>query len=388
MWPKNGVEWSNSHIHRDLYNNHMKLEVNKDKLLKAISRADKITGKNTSLSVLSCIVLETKESKLEIKSTNLELGISLLIPAKVMKEGIVAIPANIFVSYINNLGTDENLVLEKNDNILMVTGKKSETKINTLPTEDFPPIPKVGDEKSCKIASTELVGGLKSVWYAASLSSMKPELSSVYVYPNDGDLTFVATDSFRLAEKKTGVRIDDFESILIPQRNVSEIIRIFDGLEDEVKISFGDNQASFEIEGVIYLVSRVVDGSFPDYKQIIPKEDKTEVTVLKNDLFNTLKISNLFSDNFNQVNFKINSESDIFETTSKNSEKGETRNTIPSTIRGESIDINFNQKYINDSFSSIVPESIVLKFNGSGKPVVIRGVGDKSFMYLVMPLNK
>lgn len=366
----------------------MKIEVNKDKLLKAISKADKIAGKNSSLNVLNCLILETNKNKLEIKSTNLELAIKISIPVKIEKEGLIAVPANIFVSYISNLSVDENLVLEHSENILMITGKKSETKINTVSTEDFPPIPKVSDDKNCKISSTELVGGLKSVWYAASVSSMKPELSSVYIYSDSGDLTFVATDSFRLAEKKTGVRIDEFESILIPQRNVSEIIRIFDGFEDEVKISFGDNQISFEIEGGVYLVSRVVEGNFPDYKQIIPKEDKTEVIVLKSDLQNTLKISNLFSNNFNQVNFNINAESDVFEITSKNSEKGETRNVIPATIRGESIDINFNQKYINDSFSSIIPESVTMYFNGSGKPVVFRGVGDKSFMYLVMPLNK
>lgn len=366
----------------------MKIECNKDKLLKAIQKAEKITGKSASLAVLSCLILKTNGDKLEISATNLELGIKIQIPIKTHKEGELAVPAVIFTSYLNNLNLEENLLLENNENVLMVTGRKSETKINTISTEDFPTIPHVSKNNSCKINSQELVNGLKSVWYAASASSMKPELSSVYVYSDSNNLTFVATDSFRLAEKRTGIKIEDFESILIPQKNVAEIIRIFDGFEDEVIISFGDNQVSFEISGGVYLVSRVVEGNFPDYKQIIPKEDKTEVVVLKNDLINTFKISNLFSDNFNQVTFNINAESDIFEITSKNSEKGESRNTIPSTIRGESVEINFNQKYIGDCFSSIHPESITLKFNGAGKPLVLRGVGDAGFMYLVMPLNK
>ncbi len=366
----------------------MKIEINKNNLLKALSKADKITGKNVSLAVLQCVIIKTLENQIEISATNLELGIKIYVQAKIEAAGEIAVSSSLLVSYLGNLLQEERLVLEHSDQTLRIVGAKSETQINTFATTDFPSIPVIESEKTCKLSSVALVDGLKSVWYSASVSSIKPELSSVYLYSDSGELTFVATDSFRLAEKKPGAKTSDFESILIPQRNVAEIIRVFEGIDTDITLIFGENQVSFAIDKELYLVSRVVDGAFPDYKQIIPKENKTEVSILKQDLVNALKISNLFSDNFNQVKFHLDNENDIFEITSKNTEKGESRTSVPSSIRGESVDINFNQKYITDCFNSIKSESFQVFFNGVGRPMVIRGVGDHSFMYLVMPLNK
>ncbi len=366
----------------------MKIEINKNNLLKALTRADKITGKNVSLIVLQCVIIKTLENEIEISATNLELGIKVYVPAKIERSGEVAISSSILVSYLNNLLQEEKLVIEHQDQILRIIGNKSETQVNTFSTSDFPSIPKVESDKKCIMEVQDLIEGLKSVWYSASVSSIKPELSSVYLYSDSNELTFVATDSFRLAEKKSGAKTEDFESILIPQRNVSEIIRVFEGIESKITVVFGQNQVSFEVEKEIYLISRVVDGVFPDYKQIVPKDIKTELTILKQDLINALKISNLFSDNFNQVKFHIDAENDIFEITSKNNDKGESRTSVSTIIKGESLDINFNQKYITDCFNSIKSESFQLIFNGVGRPMIIRGNKEGGFMYLVMPLNK
>jgi DNA polymerase-3 subunit beta len=366
----------------------MKIEINKNTLLKALSKADKITGKNVSLAVLQCVVIKTLEKEIEISATNLELGIKVFVPAKIEKVGEIAVSSSLLVSYLSNLASEENLVLENDGQTLKIVGKKSETQINTFATTDFPSIPVIDSVKKCEINTQDLIEGLKSVWYSASVSSIKPELSSVYLYSDAGELTFVATDSFRLAERKPGAKSDEFESILIPQRNVSEIIRVFEGEDNKISILFGQNQVSFEIDKETYLVSRVVDGVFPDYKQIVPKESKTEIIVLKQDLINSLKISNLFSDNFNQVKFHIDAENNLFEITSKNTEKGESRSIVPATVKGDSLDINFNQKYITDCFNTIKAESFALQFNGVGRPMVIKGVNEGGFMYLVMPLNK
>ncbi len=366
----------------------MKIEINKNTLLKGLVKSDKITGKNVSLAVLQCVILKTKGDTLEISATNLELGIKISIPAKIKEEGEIAISSSLLVSYLSNVNQEEDLVLEHSEHTLKIIGKKSETQINTYPTNDFPSIPVIEGNKKCSIKTKDFIEGLKSVWYAASVSSIKPELSSVYLYSDAGELTFVATDSFRLAERKPGAKSDEFESILIPQRNVGEIIRVFEGEEGDMNIMFGQNQVSFENQEGIYLVSRIVDGVFPDYRQIVPKESKTEIMILKQDLINSLKISSLFSDNFNQVKFHLDAENNIFEITSKNSEKGESRTIVPATISGDSLDINFNQRYITDCFNSIKTESFVLSFNGVGRPMVIKGVNEGGFMYLVMPLNK
>jgi DNA polymerase-3 subunit beta len=366
----------------------MKIECAKTKLYNSVVKADKITGKNATLPVLSCIILEAKESNLVIRSTNLDLGIEIKLPVKVLKEGIVAVPSSIFVSYISNLSDNESVTLEADNGNLLVTSSKNETNIKALSHEDFPTIPQIKSDKSCTISSTGLLHGLRSVWYSAAVSSMKPELSSVYIYPEAGSLVFVATDSFRLAEKSVAMKQSEtFESVLIPYRNVGEIIRIFDDYDGEIKLDFDNNQLAFVSDG-IYLVSRIIDGNFPDYKQIIPKDNTTEVILLKQDLGQALKLSNIFSDRFNQVSFTIKPNDSIFEIASKNVDKGENRNVVEATLRGDAVDISFNHKYITDAFSSIDSDSLTLNFHGKDKPMIIKGVNDGTFMYLVMPMNK
>lgn len=366
----------------------MKVECSKSRLKDALQKADKVTGKNATLPVLSCIVLEARGTTLTIQSTNLELGLKITLPIKVHKEGTVAIPGSLLVSYIANLTSDAPITLEAVDGVLLITNNTNETKIKTLPVDDFPTIQTLESEQQFSIPSQEFITGLKSVWYSASVSSMKPELSSVYLYPDGKYLVFVATDSFRLAEKK--VRIEgefDFEHILIPFRNVAELIRIFDDVQGPIKVVFDNNQASFTNDS-IYAISRIIDGTFPDYKQIIPKTSITEAVVLKQDLQSALKISNLFSDNFNQITCSVNPADGVFEIYSKNIDKGEHRNVIDASLEGEAVEMKFNQKYITDCFGSIDSDSFVLKFFGAGKPMVISGVRDTSFMYLVMPMNK
>src|SRR5207253_1390922 len=155
----------------------------------------------------------------------------------------------------------------------------------------FPTIPHIDGEKTLKLSAKELIRGIKAVWYSAASSSMKPELSSVYVYTDHDGLIFASTDSFRLAEKHIKMKgVEDFGSILIPVKNVPEIMRILEGCPGDVEISLTKNQISFSYSGV-YLTSRVVDGVFPDYKQIIPKDFKTKVTVLKQDVASALKVA-------------------------------------------------------------------------------------------------
>lgn len=362
----------------------MKIECIQEKLIQAVGTVEKITGKNASLPVLSSIVLEASETGLLLKSTNLDMGIEVTIPARVEQTGSVAVSGSILSAFLSGV-VGEKIKLELKDQNLKVSTSKSTTTIKALSVEDFPVIPRVEGD-SFDVDAKQFIKGLKSVWYAASTSGVKPELSSVYIYCEEGYVVFVATDSFRLAEKKIKIKKSkDFGSILIPFKNVSEIVRILEKAEGDVKVTLSKNQLSCIYDGV-YLVSRVVDGVFPDYRQIIPKEEKTTVTVLKQDLLQALKISNIFSDKFNQVHIKV--EEKLFEITTKNNDVGDTANAIDSVIEGESIEINFNHKYITDCFQSIETDSLSLAFNGSNRPVVIRSIPDTSFLYLVMPMNR
>jgi len=365
----------------------MKIECVKEKLVDAVAKAEKITGKNLTLPVLSCILFEATKRDLIIRATNLDLGIEIKLPVKVDREGKVAVPGSIINSFLSHV-SGKNITLELVEGNVLVKTDFNTTVIKSLNPEDFPTIPSIEGEKIIKIPAKEVIKGIRSVWYSSALSSMKPELSSIYIHAEHDTIVFVATDSFRLAEKRlVSKQAKEIGSILIPVKNVQEIVRVLEGCEGEVEMAITKNQISFTYNGV-YLTSRVVDGVFPDYKQIIPKGHKTHMTVLKQDVVNAMKIATIFSDKFNKLSLKALPSQKRFELATKNADVGENVNNLEAVAEGEDIEINFNYKYIMDCFQSIEADSVVFEFNGLNRPLVIRGIGDKTFMYLVMPINK
>ncbi len=366
----------------------MNIECVKEKLVYAIGKAERITGKNITLPVLSCILLEVHDSVLTIKATNLDIGIEISLPVKVNKIGKVAVSGSVLYNFISNITNDKNVVLEEVSGNLKISTKHSQSLVKTFPVDDFPNIPKFSSDKPFTFNVPNLLKGFKSVMYSSSVSTIRPVLSSVLLTSEEDNVVFVATDSFRLSEKIVGVKKHkEFNQMLIPFKNVAEIIRTLEDIKEDVNVCLNENQISFS-HNDIYITSRVIDGAFPDYKQIIPKETKTEVIVLKQDFISALRISNIFSDKFSQVSFHIKPKDKIFEITTKNIDIGENVNNIDAVIKGEELTISFNYKYIIDCFQSIDSDSVSLSFSDTNKPMVIRGVGDKSFLYLVMPMNK
>jgi DNA polymerase-3 subunit beta len=368
----------------------MKIECVIEKLKDHVLQAERVAGKNHSLPILNCIYLEAKKNNLLIRSTNLDLGIEITMPVKVVTEGSVVIPSNVLGVFLSNLKGEEHITLqtEKDTNTLNVNSSNYSTKIKTFETEEFPTIPQVALGKSFKITPFDLISGLKSVFYAASPNSIKAELGSVYVYPEENELVFVATDSFRLAEKRVGVKnLSDFSSLLIPSKNISEIIKVLEQAKGEVVIHVEKNQIAFEYDHV-YLTSRVIDGIFPDYRQIIPKDKTTEVVLLKQDFIHALKIAHIFSNKLQQLRLSVLPSKKVFEVQTKNTDIGENTNQMDAMFSGEDVEMNFNQKYVVDCLQSISVDSISLNFNGPQKPLVIHGISDPSFLYLVMPMNK
>ncbi len=368
----------------------MRIECAQEKLKEAVTLAERITGKHMTLPVLSCFLIEaSKNNTVTLRATNLDLGIEVTLSAKVDEPGIVAVPGNTLSSFIGGLqAADKSIKLDLDQGNVKVKTQRSSGVIKTLPHDDFPSIPRVSDSTTFSIHGADFVKGLKSVWYSSSVSSIKPELSSVYIYCDNEFVVFVATDSFRLAEKKVKLKKSkDFGQILIPYKNIPDIMRVLENINDEVEVSLDKNQISFSYKG-IFLISRVIDGVFPDYKQILPKTNSTEVVVLKQDLINALKLSNIFSDKFNQVNIKVNPNSKLCEIKTKNNDVGENVTSLEAAIAGEALEINFNYKYIIDSFQSIDSDSVSLNFSGLNKPLIINPVSDPSFRYLVMPMNR
>lgn len=364
----------------------MKAECSKDTLRNSIQQAERVTGKNLSLPILSGILLSAQGNSLTLRATNLDLGVEIHVPAKIDGIGGVVVPGNILSGILSALPEGKITLDVENENLTLSTAN-TKSVVKCLQSEDFPTLPTLSGAESFVLPAQKFIDGVKSVWYSASVSDMKPEIASVYVYPENEDIVFAATDSFRLGEKKISVKKSiQFSRILIPYKNMIEILRILEGVEGDVQVSFTKNQISI-VSGNVYLTSRIIDGVFPDYRQILPKEYVTEATMLKQDIINALKMTNLFSDKFNRVDIRVNPEKKLFEVEAKNQILGENTTKIDATLSGKEISCGFNQKYIVDCFQAIKHESVVFRFSGVGRPLVIQGVGDSSFIYLVMPLT-
>lgn len=366
----------------------MKLECLKDKLKEAIVLAEKISGRNLTLPILSTILLETKNKNLIIRATNLEVGIEMEIPAKIEEAGVVAVNASILLNYLNNLAKEEKIVLELENNNLKLSTETTHTLIKSLSAEDFPIIPKINQEGGFEIKANDLTDGLQAVAFASAISDIKPEISSVYLHNEDQELIFVATDSFRLAEKKINIPNLGNINIIIPFKNVNELIRVLTSLgTNQVLVSYNKNQLAIQTDN-LYLTLRVIDGNYPDYKQIIPTKFNTELNIKKEDFVGLLKLSTIFSDRFNQIDLTFKPDSNTLEVLSHNQEVGENKSSLVIKIKGEPLLISFNAKYLIDCLGSFSDNTINLRFTESSRPLMIEGTTDNSFHYLVMPINK
>ncbi len=364
----------------------MILECSTEKLKQALGYAERMTGKNLSLPILGSLLFIASGKSLRIRATNLSLGIEIEVPAKIEQEGVLAVKADTVSAAVHSFVSNENVTLSLDNGNLLLKTKQNKVLVKAYSHEDFPTLPVVAGQE-IYLSAKKLIEGLKSVVYSASVSDIKPELASVYVYPSDGQIFFVATDAFRLAEKKIKGNEGEWKGILIPAKNALEIIKLFQDYGDDIKIIISDNQLSLTTS-MMYVTSRLVANPFPDYTQILPKEPKTQVTVLKQDLVNALKLTTVFSDKFNQVTINVVGADKKMAIGAKNADTGEQITKVDAAISGEDIEMNVNYRHMMDCFQSIGQDSITLSFTDTNRPVVIRGVSDQSFLYLIMPMNR
>lgn len=364
----------------------MEITIPHQQLHEALELISRISTKHVTLPVLQCIRLEATNEGITIQATNLEISVEIPITGTVTEPGEVAVPAQIFLQSIQFISQSE-ITLRTEEQVLQLETAQTSTSIKTFATDEFPNLHQLqGEELAVQGAS--FAYGIKSVAFAASQTSIKPELGSVFIQQKkEHSLTLVATDSFRLMEKTVSQKGLVFnESIMIPQKNALELARIIDAVKEDPVLIVNENQCALRFPGGVYVSSRLVTGSFPDYQQIIPKEFVSEVSVLKDDLLRSFKKTNIFLNKFRQVSLMITDAN--LTISSQNNEVGHTTDTIKAQVQGEELTLNFNQQYIMDPLSHINDDSVILKFAGLGRSMILEGVTDKSLRYLVMPMNK
>jgi len=365
----------------------MKGESFKDKFESAVKHASRMTSKTPSLPVLSCVLLEAVKGNIIIRSTNIDVAYEGIVPARVEKEGVVAVLGQSLYSFLSGLSS-QNISFSANSGGLTVTGGNSNALFKIFPHEDFPKFSAPKDLVK-QIPASELANGLKSVIYSASVSSVRPELGSVYIYSEGNGVVFVATDSFRLAEKQIFPQKNlTIQPTLLPAKNAMELLRVLMESENELcAVESKNGQFSVLSDGNSF-VSRIVDGVFPDYKQIIPKESETTATVLKDDLVKALQLASALYEKSNQILISVPEKNKEIIISVKNAEIGEGTSHVPAAIEGNQFEASFNAKYLSDCLGVIPDASISLMFSGAGKPLLIKGAAGRDFRYIVMPMNR
>ena len=370
----------------------MKVECTKNQLLRVVSLTEKVTGKKLALPVLSKIIFEVKGKNFFTRATNLDMAVEIKVNTKTSQDGIIAVPGLVLEAHLSNL-PETNVFIETTNESLILKTSNSSARISIEKVDDFPVFSKekLKEGMYINITGTDLVGAIKSVSYASSVSEIKPELASILFSIRDKELIFVATDSFRLAEKRVkigsnGINIDDF-AVLVPQRSAVEIARIFDGYDGNIEIATTKDEIEFRTD-TTFVTARLVNGNFPPYETIIPKSASTQVVLSRDELLSAIRLATVFADKFSQVSFHVIPEDHLFEVGGKADNKGEATARVDATTEGLAVDVRLNAKYFIDCLSSLKGGDISIGFNGPDKAMVVRHSGDRSFLYLLMPLNR
>src|SRR3989344_8475439 len=305
----------------------MKFEASIKEFAQKVSVATHFAERRANLPVLGCILITAEGNRVTLRATNLECGVEVVASAKVYSDGTASVPAAVFSGFLQNVG-GKSVLVELKGEVLRVESDSASASIKTIPHEDFPVLPRVSAEHSFEVKATNLVRAIRGVAYCASVSAVKPELQSVLLYGERGKLTTVATDSFRLAEKVTPLKGGgSVPHLLLPVRNAAELMRVLEGDGGDVEIYYNEHQLSTQADSVYY-TSRLLDGSFPNYRQIIPKTFSTEGLVLREDLSGALKSLSIFADKFAQVGLSIDPDKKSLFLSSRNPDVGEQTSAI------------------------------------------------------------
>jgi DNA polymerase-3 subunit beta len=366
----------------------MNISIEKKEFSEAVYKVARFAErKSTTLQALSSVLIIAGNEGIKMRATNLETGVDLKLNGTCIHDGVVAIPATILQQIAGSLTQEGNITIEQTGDVISIISGTGKSLIKTVPYDDFPSIPFPENSKNRIIIQGILLKNLfTSIAPCASSSTVRPELSSIYISIEGGVLTAVATDSFRLAEKKIPLSNKGTQGkFLIPAKNALDISQALP--DDDVIISFDDNQCAFVATQGMF-VSRLTNAVYPDYRQIIPKESIVEAIVLRKDFENALKRTTIFSDSFQKVKVSFNPKKNSFSFFAKNTEIGESSETISANISGSALDLSFNHRYLSAVLSLTTSESISLTAAGIGRPLIIKGVGDTTIMYLVSPMNQ
>jgi DNA polymerase-3 subunit beta len=363
---------------------------------RGLTIAEKIIGKNFILPILQSILVSCEKStgRVKLASTDLEMGIEVIIPSKTEEEGSVAVPAKLISGFVRNL-PDEKIDFSEKNNKVLVQCANYKSNIKGQDSKEFPLIPPDKDGDEFTIKTEDFISGISHVVNSVSLLDIKPEISGVFVQFREDDTCFAATDSFRLAEKsvKNSKKSNFLNKVIIPRRACDVIMRTFSDVKDNIDIKVNENQITIKSSSndpasyKIRFVSKIIEGDYPNYEQIIPAGFALTVGAGKDELIRHIKSASLFSNKIHEVILQSNSKKQQLEIMSADAEFGDHHSVLPAKVQGNDEKVVLNYQYLLDGIQGLLSPNISLKINQANTPIMISSGEDTGFRYLLMPIK-
>ena len=367
----------------------MEIEVEQSKLAKALNVVSRVAaGSKTTLPVLNNVLIRVEDGKVSLTTTNLDMAIRAYLPVSDSKNGVITVPAKLLAEFVSNLPKGKKIKLSVDGTkVTTVSGKYSSTMNGTV-ADDFPELPGIDEEKAVhfKIGVDEFKVGVAQVSIAASNDMTRPALTGVYFNTFKNSLYIAATDGYRLAERQFIDKVKSEVTAIVPASSVSEVMRSIADDVEEVEILFDDTQVRFRL-GEVEVTSKLIDGSFPDYRQLIPKETEQEVILNKDELIRVTKLAALFAREVGgSIACETRKDSGTFSVAAVANEFGENDSEIEAEVTDDAR-VTLNSRFLIDAINAL--EETKLSFGISGKlsPVVIRNEKSGKYTHIIMPLK-
>ncbi|MBR3135000.1 DNA polymerase III subunit beta [Candidatus Saccharibacteria bacterium] len=369
----------------------MEIEVEQSKLAKALNVVSRVAaGARATLPILNNVLIRVDGKKVTLTTTNLDMAVVDYLPTTNSKDGVITVPARLLAEFVSNLPKGEIVKLVSKDNKITISAKNYSSTINGASADDFPELPDIDEKKAViyKVSVDEFKAGISEVILAASNDTTRPALTGVFFNTYKGDLYIAATDGYRLAEKKFINGVKSEVAAIVPAISLQEVLRSISEDMDEIEILFDEAQVVFRL-GEIEITSKLIDMSYPDYRQLIPKDATISLELDRSELSRIVKLAALFSKSTGgSIVCETRKETGSFSVHAVANELGENDSEIKVENIESDAKVVLNARYVTDALNVLSGEKIEFNFSeGGAMPVVMRNVKSSDYTHLIMPLK-
>jgi len=367
----------------------MNLTIAKDQIIAGLQAVQNVVSTRTTLPILSNVLLRATEGKVEFTATDLDVTVACSVEAKVSKAGATTVPVKKLFGIVRELNGGEIEIETDEKNVTSIRSGSSFFKIHGLAAEEFPPLPKFKDDKKVGLQQETVRAMLKKTSFAVSTDESRYVLNGIFISLKDGKMTLVATDGRRLALVDEEVEISEKSAgeFIVPAKAISELNRLLQD-KGEVELKFGENQSSFALKNEkgfsVLLITKLIEGNYPNYRQVIPGEAKERIPINREELLQALRRAEIMtSEKANSV--KLTFGRNQLAITANSPEVGEARETLAVNYKGKEMAIAFNPRYLIDPLAALAEDEVFIELIDELSPGVLKINGP--FLYVVMPMR-